>query len=50
MCTAEQAMKRFNRLGYLLSKEMLCMNDIDYIVYRDEFETMTEYNGFLIEV
>lgn len=50
MVTAEEVMQYINRLSYLLSKELLCMNNVDYLIYRDDFETMTEYNGFLVEV
>ncbi len=48
--TADDLTRLTIRFFYLQSKFMLCMNDIDYIIYHDEFETLTEYNGFLTEV
>ncbi len=47
--TAEELVRHIRRLFYLESKFLLCIDPINYLIYRDEFETMTEYNGFLVE-
>ena len=48
--TTNELIRNMTRYFYLQSKIMLCMNDIDYMIYHDEYETLTEYNGFLTEV
>ena len=48
--TAEELERNMRRYFYLQSKVLLCVDPVSYLVYRDEFETMTEYNGFLVEV
>lgn len=48
--TAEELDRNVRRFFYLESKVLMCINPVNYLIYRDEFETMTEYNGFLVEV
>ena len=47
--SAEELDRNVRRFFYLESKVLLCANPINYLVYRDEFETLTEYNGFITE-
>ena len=48
--TTEELERNVRRFFYLESKVLMCIDPINYIIYRDEFEQLTEYNGFLTEV